>query len=306
MPDSPSSSEPDAPDLKGRLVVALIKALGLLPLTVARGFGGFVGYLCWLVQEKSAKVTLANIRLCYPGLSASEQKKLAFNSVIETGKLAAEICVIRQRDYPWLRAKVQRIHGEKIIKEEIAKGKGVILLAPHLGNWEVLSQSLPTYGKLTALYQPPKQQYLEQLIKDAREKTGATLVPTNRKGIVKLLASLRQGGITAVLPDQNPADGSGVYVPFFGEQAYTMTMVHGFLARTECAVIMGFVKRVRGGFETYYLPAPEGIYSEDQAVSVAALNEGVEQCVAHCPDQYQWEYKRFKNNPDTNEQRYQF
>lgn len=280
--------------LKGRVIVALILAIGYLSLSLARRLGAVIGGLCWLVQERGARTTKANIEICFPDLSPGEQKKLAKQSMIETGMLAAEICVIRGRDEAWLDSKIKNIRGEQRVKELIAQGKGLILLAPHLGNWEVLSLYLPRLAPLTALYQPPKQAYLEKLIKDAREKTGATLVPTNRKGVVKLLASLKAGGITAVLPDQNPIEGSGEFSPFYDEPAYTMTLVHGFIKRTECPLIMSFAKRVPGGFEIIFLEPPEGIYSEDPATSLAAMNKAVEQCISYCPAQYQWEYKRFK------------
>lgn len=303
------SSTPDKKTpigIKGFLTLTLINMVGSLPLGVARGLGAFIGWACWQVKDKGSKVTLENIRLCYPDKTDEERYQLSRASVIETGRLAAEICVIQKHSFEWLKPKLLKVVGEDLIKEEIAKGKGLILLAPHIGNWEVLSLTLPTYGELTALYQPPKQAYLEGLIKRAREKTGATLVPTNRRGIVKLLSSLKNGGITAVLPDQNPGKGHGEFSPFFGHLAYTMTTVHGFSQRSECSIIMGLVKRVPGGFETHFFKAPEGIDSPELDVSLAALNKGVEECIAHCPEQYQWEYKRFKNIPPGGEPRYLF
>ncbi len=282
---------------KGRLVVFGIACVGSLPLSVARGFGALLGWVCWVIQERNSRTTQENLLLCYPDMSGTERRSLAKKSVIETGRLAAEICVIQQRDKAWLDTKITKVIGEDLIRRELAKGKGLILLAPHLGNWEVLSLVLPGYGPMTALYQPPKQAYLEDLIIQSREKTGATLVPTDRRGVVSLLKSIKQGGITAILPDQNPAKGSGEFTPFFGHDAYTMTLVYGLIQRSGCSVIYGFVKRVAKGFEIYYVEAPQGISSEDKTESLEALNKGVEQCISYCPEQYQWEYKRFKKRP---------
>ncbi len=286
------------PGFKGYCTLALIKLVGALPLSWARAVGAVLGWLAWLVQDRGSLITQRNLTFAYPDMEASERRRLARASMIETGKLATEICVTQQRDIHWLNKRIFKTEGEAYITNELAKGKGIIFLAPHLGNWEVLSLTLPSYGKLTALYQPPKQAYLEPLIKKAREKTGAQLVPTNRKGVALLLRSLRAGGITAVLPDQNPNPGFGEFAPFYGQPAYTMTTVHGFLQRADCAVVMGFVKRVPGGFETYFLPAPEGIYSKNLDESLAALNVGVAECISYCPEQYQWEYKRFKRHPE--------
>lgn len=299
-----AQKKPSHQGVQAFFTLSLIKLVGLLPLPAARALGSFFARLSWYLQDRSSRVTLQNLALCYPEMNEPERRQLAKESVLHTGMLAAEICVIRNCSPQWLDSKIVKVEGETMLREQIAKGKGLILLAPHLGNWEILSLVLVKYGKLTALYQPPKQAYLEPLIKAAREKTGATLVPTTPKGLAKLLLSLRSGGITAVLPDQNPGRGNGVFSPFFNVPAYTMTTVHAFLRRTQCAVVMGFVKRVHGGFEIYYLPAPEAIYSEDIDTSVAALNRGVQDCIAYCPEQYQWEYKRFKRVPEGVEPRY--
>ncbi len=292
--------------LRGRFLLAAIDLVGCLPLSLARAVGSSFGYISWLIQDRSAKVTLRNLELCFPNMSKAERKYLAKQSLRETGKLATEICVIRKRSHEWLKKRIFKVEGEALLKREIAKGKGLIVLAPHIGNWEVMGQCLPAYGNITILYQPPKQTYLEPVIIASREKTGAVLAPTSRKGIVQLLKSLNGGGITAILPDQNPAKGSGVFSPFFGKPAYSMTLAHGFLRRCDSYVVMGVCKRVRGGFEIYYFDAPPEVYDENLEVSVAAVNRGVEQCVAYCPAQYQWEYKRFRMRPAGAEDVYAF
>lgn len=306
MSASQKSSSSTSPGVKGWLTIGLIKVLGRLPLWLARALGASLGWVLWCCQEKTSRITLENLQIAYPQMSESERRTLARQSMMDTGMLAIEICVIQRQSVEWLHARIVKTHGEELVKRELDKGKGVIFLAPHLGNWEVLGLTLPSYGKLTVLYQPPKQAYLETLIKTAREKNGATIVPTNRRGVAQLLKSLRAGGITAVLPDQNPHKGHGKFVPFFGELAYTMTTVHGFQQRSDSAVVMGFVKRVRKGFEIYFIEAPEAIYSADQSESLIALNQGIETCISYCPSQYQWEYKRYKHRAPNGEKHYKF
>lgn len=283
--------------LKQHLTVGLIKLCGLLPLSVARGLGYTIGSLGWMFKSSSARTTLRNLQICFPDMPAEEHRRLAKSSMRHTGMLAIEVCLLLRRSASWLDSKIVRTNDERM-KDAVAQGKGVIILAPHIGNWEVLSQTIPQYGPLTALYQPPKHKYLENLISEAREKTGGELVPTTRKGVVKLMNSVKNGGITGILPDQNPVEGSGKFAPFYGKPAFTMTLIHGFLQRVPCPVLVSVVKRVKGGFEIFYFDAPESIYSEDQDVSLRALNEAVEQSIQYCPAQYQWEYKRFRVRPE--------
>ncbi len=303
---SNSPSQKSSPGLKGWLIIGLIKSLGLLSLEAARVLGSGIGLALWWRQGKASRVTLENLEIAYPELEKKDRRILARKSMVETGKLAIEVCVIQRRELGWLHPKILKTQGVHLIERELAKGKGVILLAPHLGNWEVLGLTIPSYGKLTVLYQPPKEACLEKIVKESREKAGATVVPTSLRGISKLLKSLRTGGITAILPDQSPSKGHGDFAPFFGEKAYTMTIVHGFLQRVDCAVVMGFAKRVPGGFESYFIEAPEEIYSENQQESLEALNRGVEKCISYCPSQYQWEYKRYKRSAPNGKKRYKF
>ncbi|MFL0811204.1 MAG: lysophospholipid acyltransferase family protein [Agarilytica sp.] len=290
----PAESIEQGPGFQGQIAVFLIKLFGLLPLSLARWLGARVSSILWKIGDRSAQVTRENLRIAYPDMDETKREQLAYQSMLETGRLGTEICVVHMRDLDWVQGHIYRTEGEDVIDEALDRGKGVIILAPHLGNWELLGNVLITYGKLTILYQPPKQPYLESVIKEAREKHGTTTVPTTHRGVASLLKKLREGGITGILPDQIPNEGSGEYAPFFGEPAYTMTAVHGFLQRTDASAVFAFAKRVDEGFEIHFRSPSNDIYSEDLATSLKALNKGVEECIAYCPEQYQWEYKRFK------------
>jgi KDO2-lipid IV(A) lauroyltransferase len=97
-----------------------------------------------------------------------------------------------------------------------------------------------------------------------------------------------------------------VYAPFFGEPALTMTLLPRLARRTGAAVLFVFVERLprARGYRMHWLPAPEGIADADPVISATALNRGVEACVALCPEQYQWTYRRFKARPDGGPNRY--
>jgi KDO2-lipid IV(A) lauroyltransferase len=112
-----------------------------------------------------------------------------------------------------------------------------------------------------------------------------------------LLKALKGNGMTAVLPDQEPDPEGGVFAPFFGVQALTMTLVHGLVSRTGCEVIMAYAKRVAGGWEIVFEEADPDIGDANVERAVAALNHSVETCIRDCPEQYHWEYKRFKKRP---------
>ncbi|MBX2857597.1 MAG: lysophospholipid acyltransferase family protein, partial [Cellvibrionaceae bacterium] len=153
---------------------------------------------------------------------------------------------------------------------------------------------VPYAERCTYLYSPPRQQFLEPLMKNARERFGASTVPTNRRGLGELLKRLKNGEITGILPDQVPDEGNGVISQFYGRKAYTMTLIHGLIQRTDCSVVSGVALRAKGGFHIHISPVDSALYSSNADESLLGLNRSVENCIQMAPEQYQWEYKRFK------------
>ena len=102
------------------------------------------------------------------------------------------------------------------------------------------------------------------------------------------------------MPDQEPEPHSGEFAPFFGIQALTMTLLTNLAQKTGALVVTGWAKRIYEphGYEIIFCEAEEGVYSEDPLTQVQALNRSVEACVTKSAEQYQWEYKRFKKQPD--------
>lgn len=283
---------------KAALVKALLRLCSLLPLSWARALGRGAVALYWPFGGRSRKVTERNIQLAFPQLSAQEQSRLARRSLAATGELVTEVGHVWMRPWDYVSGLILKVEGADLIADAQAQGRGVIVLAPHLGNWEVVGLHLATLGSTVSLYEPPKLAALGPVIEAARQRSGATLVPTDSRGLVKLLKSVKGGNISGILPDQAPPDlNSGENAEFFGQLCFTGTLASNMIRRTGALAVFGVAERVPGGFVLRYLPAEEDIYDADTAVSLAALNRGVEQCVRLCVEQYQWEYKRFRVRP---------
>lgn len=255
-----------------------------------------MGYCSWYLNSRSAKVTRRNLELCYPGMDEAERLKLARKSMVETGKTFAEM------GKAWLASPKDTLGYIKGVEEELnvnaalAKGKGVITIVPHLGNWEILNLYAAKRFPLHVLYQPPKLKELEDYIRQARTRIGTKVYPTDRRGVSAMFQALRDGEVVGILPDQEPPPSAGVFAPFFGVDALTVTLISKLAKKTGAKVICAYAKRLpKGkGFQVVIKRADQEIYSENLQQSVAALNRTIENCVADAIDQYQWEYKRFK------------
>lgn len=293
--------------MKDHIAPLLIKLFALLPLGFLRAIGATLGRCWWLVNGRAAKITAENIRLCFPELSPAEQRALAQQSLQETAKTAMEAGAIWRNSWEWLDSKIVTKEGDDLLRRKLAEGKGVLVLAPHHGNWEVVAPYLASVARLTAMYQPVDNLKMDALVLAGRSKLNISMAPTNRKGVMMLFKALQAGTIVGILPDQVPApDAGGEVAPFMGQPALTMTLVHGLIQRTGCAVCSCYAERIAGGFKIVVMEADPAIFSEDQPTSVAGLNASVAACVKRAPAQYQWEYKRFRRLPPEYTKRYQF
>lgn len=284
-----------AAKISAAVVRAGIACVGVLPLAFVRAVGAGFGTLALWANTRMAVATRQNIAYCLPELSITEQEALVKASLKETGKLAFETAVVWTRSPNWVLSRITQIHGEHHIKNALAEGQGVLILAPHIGNWEVLNYYLASLGPVTNMYQPPKALGMDEVLQDVRQRCKATLVPTDRKGLMTILKVLKEGGLSGILPDQTPKDDtSGLFAPFMAHHAFTMTLAHKLVKKSGCLPLFAYAKRVDHGFELFIEPTLEGMFHDDEQIAVNALSAGIEACVRAVPEQYQWEYKRFK------------
>jgi Kdo2-lipid IVA lauroyltransferase/acyltransferase len=272
---------------------AAIRALSLLSLNGQRRIGRWLGRLAWWLRSGGARTTMINLDACFPELEESERRCLAVRSLEHTGMLVAELgAVYGWSNRRWAELTVA-VEGAELIDAARAAGRGVLVLVPHFGNWEHLALVLGGYG-VTALYDPPRIRALEPLIRDARNRAGATMLPIDAGGLRGFYRALAAGGVAALLPDQVPERQAGVYADFFGNPALTMTFAHRVLERTGACPVLGAAIRCQGGFRVCFSALDRGLGDPDPQVSARVMNRAIEELVRTDVAQYQWEYKRFK------------
>jgi KDO2-lipid IV(A) lauroyltransferase len=273
-----------------------VRLTARLPLSALHRLGDGVGWITARWPNRQRRNALINIALCLPQLTRGEQLRLRDRNLKEFGKTYLEIGYLWLRSLDHVLGLVREARGVELLERE--PGRGLIVLSPHIGAWELAGLYLAVRGPTAIFYKP--QKYLDDLILAARRRSGAQLAPITSKGIRVLVQALDRGDYVGILPDQEPkADKGAVFAPLFGVPAFTMLLVNRLARRTGARVVFLFAERlgVGEGFRMHCLPAPEGIDSADDAVAAAALNRGIEQCVAVCPEQYVWPYKRFRRRP---------
>ena len=274
------------------------RILARLPLPLAHALGVILGWLLLWIPNKHRNITRLHIERCLPELSPAQQRSLARRSLRQAGKALCEGPVLWAGPESRVKRLVREVRGAELFQAALNKGQGVITAAPHLGSWEMAGLQCSLMAPITSLYKTQKGDW-DALIKQGRERFGATLVPSDNSGVRKLLAALRRGEVVGILPDQDPPRGSGVFAPFFGIQAHSPVLLSRLAKRTGATVLTMYAERLSWG-RGYILHfgEVEGAGQDDEQAAVAAVNAAVEYCVQQHPEQYWWAYPRFRRRPD--------
>jgi len=266
-----------------------------------------IGWGLVMIPNRTARDSATNIGLCLPELTPGERRRLVRTSLLETGKTLIETSALWLRPGPQVLRLVKRVDGNEFIAAGQQQGRGIILATPHLGAWEAAGLYCAAAFNITCLYRPLRMPELEELVLNARSRLGGNYVPTNAGGVRALYRTLGAAGSVAMLPDQEPQAGGGVFAPFFGVPAYSMVLLARLAAKTGAPVILVWCERLSWGrgYHLHFRPAPEAVYAADTVVAVGAINRAVEECIRECPSQYQWSYRRFKTRPDGTPPSYQ-
>lgn len=269
----------------------LFRGLSLLPLPLLHVLGSALGWLTFLASPRYRRRLFAHAR------QAGFPRWVALASVAESGKLAAELPRL------WLGRPVHvEWDGVAHIEEAIAHGDGLLYLTPHLGCFEVTAQIVAQrFGArmpITVLYRPSRQPWLRELM-EARSRPGLHTAPTTLAGVKQLIKALKQRQAVGLLPDQVPPAGQGVWAPFFGREAYTMTLSARLAQTAGARMVLIWGERLSWGRGYRIRVRPfradgDGRLAPDAQTAARQVNQAMESLVKECPSQYLWSYDRYK------------
>ena len=268
------------------MLPALFRFLARLPLPVLHNLGALAGWLAWLLSATYRRNF--SIQIALAGMIDVRNAAIA-----EAGKSLLELPKIWLCRQDEVVGRVVKVSGWELVDEAWAAGRGILFLTPHLGCFEVAAQYYAARRPITVLYRRPKQDWLAPLIEEGRG-ANLKLAPADLAGVRRLLKALKSGEAVGMLPDQVPGKGEGVWVPFFGRPAYTMTLA-ARLAETGATVLMAYAERLHygAGYHLKLFPL-SGALEGDLTTRAAQLNRELEALVRLCPEQYLWGYNRYK------------
>ncbi|MGE8319644.1 MAG: lysophospholipid acyltransferase family protein [Comamonas sp.] len=267
----------------------VFRLFSAVPLWLLHALGAAMGWLVFVLSPTYRRRFGANARQAGYGFA---QVRAA---VGHAGRMVFEMPRI------WLgRLPACSIVNPECAEQAYAAGKGIVFLTPHLGCFEMSVQAAAqrwaaAHGDITVLYRPARQGWLAQILETARNRPGVQAVPTTLSGVRQMIKALRQGAAVGLLPDQVPPNGLGVWSPFFGRDAYTMTLAARLVLQTGAAVIVARCERLPWGRGyTLYLEELSVPTSQSLESAVQQINAAMENTIRQCPQQYLWGYGRYK------------
>ncbi len=284
-----------------RVIKILFNLIGLIPRKLVFRLGNLMGQILFLADRKHRKIALNNLTRAFGHEKNPYEIKILARRVFKNlGQIIFEIgwfLRLESKDFP----KYFNIQGLSNYRNAYEKGRGVLLLTAHMGNWELLPVVVAMAGyPVSVLYRPLDFSPLDLFFVMTRGRFGAELIPAARS-MKKILRSLKHGKAVGMLMDQNFDWYEGVFVDFFGHRACTNKGMALLARRTEAPVIPVFLVREKSGFMAEFGSEIPLIKTEDIRKDLEAntqqYNRIIEEFVRRYPDQWFWVHQRWKTKP---------
>ena len=281
-------------------MLTLFRFFSRWPLPALHALGAALGWLVWALSPGYRKRFRANVA------QAGLPFHVARPAIAEAGRFVAELPKL------WLRPVDQscvdnagmpvEMQGQAIAQEAFAQGRGVIFFGPHCGSFELGPQALAEiYGPLTAIYRPARQPWLAAIERVARQRPLFKVLPASLGAIKAMHKALKANEAVALLTDQVPPEGLGLWAPFFGKPAYSMTLAARLALQTGAVLLPVSCERLpKGrGYIVKIRPAVDLPANPDLTSAVTCINQAIETIVLSQPGQYLWGYGRYKTPRQT-------
>ncbi len=287
--------------LKEALALGLLRISARLSLAGAQRIGRALGWIISHTDNTNRRAARINLAHCYPELPPAEREALMRQCFRHLGMCTLEGGPVWLWSPDRLRAQFVEVHGEEHFTAALATGKPLIIAGPHIGNWEIMGAWFAVRARCAALYRPPRLPALDRIVKSSRERLPMELAPADHGGVKALLSALKAGKSIITLVDHEPSRGTGTFAPFFGRPAYTGVLAPRLARRTGAQVLIAAAIRLDDGrgFALHIRPGPDfSQIAEDDAASATEMNAALEQLIRDFPEQFLWNYKRFRTRPE--------
>lgn len=283
-------------------VRAALAFIRVLPIAWAGRIGEAFGSIAFAVASGERRKAARSLERAFPELTAADRDALARRCFRHLGRSAFELGCVRQMDADianWVRWPEA---DRWVLTTALGRGKGVVFVTGHVGNWELLARRValdgfPSQSIAKETTDPRLTALVEQFRAEGRVRSIWRGQPSAAK---QMLRALKAGEILGLVIDQDTKVQS-LFVPFFGELAATPRAAADLVLRTGAAAVVGFCQRQpdgRYGLSMKELPAPDSGDREADALALtAAMSAEIEAAIRRAPEQWVWMHQRWKTRP---------
>lgn len=281
-----------------KIISGLFYLIGVIPRNIAVKAADLLGRLWYVFDKRHRDVALQNLTRVYGAeKSASEIRRLArriFRNLVFIIFEIGWLLHFKEKDF----ARHYQVHGLHFLKNAHKKGRGVLVLTGHMGNWELMTLAAFMLGyPISAIYRPMDFKPLDRFFINLRTRYGATLYP-KKNAMRPILRGLKKGDLIGILLDQNTNVQSGVFVDFFNHKACTNKGLALIALGTDTPVVPLFLLREEDGYRVEFGPEVPLIRTGDKErdieINTRQYNRVLEDVIRRYPDQWFWVHNRYK------------
>jgi KDO2-lipid IV(A) lauroyltransferase len=278
--------------------------LVLIPYRLRIIIGGLLGLIAYYCYRKRRAIALGNIKESFPDMKREWHRMICRNSFGHFGKTAMEFIQLMRYNKIFADKYIE-LEGKAYIDEALNKGKGIIGICPHLGNWEMVAAYISSIGyPVSVIMKRQSNHYMNRFIEEIRSKLNLGLIYKSKSGFL-ISRALKRNNIIGFVADQD-AGRNGIFVNFFNRPASTALGPARFASLYKSPVMLFLgIRKKKGRFTIIVTPALEFDYNKADATDETnALFKNTElwvtkteEYIKEYPDQYFWMHRRWKTKP---------
>jgi Kdo2-lipid IVA lauroyltransferase/acyltransferase len=279
------------------ILIGLFWLLVHLPFRLQMWMGKGLGRFMMWISPNAKRVARINLRHCFPEYDEPKREAIMRESFANLGRALFETGMGFWLSDKRLK-KLAHFHGAEHLDRLKTSERGVVLLGAHLTTLEVVGRLCAMRYTYSVMYRPHKIAFLDLFIKRGLSKHYQSAI--GRHDLRQMIRRLKKGEWVWYSPDVNPGRKSSVFAPFFHLQAATVKAPTKFAQLTNCQFVPVFnYRRSDGkGYDIEILPVVSPFPSGDLVKDATTINQLIETAIRKHPEQYLWQYMRFKTRPE--------
>lgn len=279
-----------------KIFLFMARLITLLPFKIILSIGRMIGICGYYLSRKPRLITLINLEICFPDMPKHKRKALAIESFQSLGMGLMETA------YAWYapndRMPPGDLRGAENIEKALNNNESVIMLGIHQVSSELTGKMYGLFRPFNAVYQKSTNPIFDKIILKQREKNFISLIANNK--VRTMIKALNNKEMLWFAPDQGQRGKHCVFVPFFGVDSASSTSTSTLARLTDATVIpvSSARKKDLSGYELIVHPKIEKFPGRSLKEDAIKINQIYEDIIRKNPEQYLWQYKRFKHTPD--------